>query len=104
MSLARIHRESAEGLYRSPAQVNVRAEDGRRVTVHGFRATFKDWCEDENNFPSNHVEECLSHAVGNKTEQAYRRPYCSEETAHHHGKVGALLRVRIADRPVEGGK
>jgi integrase len=73
MSLARIHRESAEGLYRSPAQVNVRAEDGRRVTVHGFRATFKDWCEDENNFPSNHVEECLSHAVGNKTEQAYRR-------------------------------
>ncbi|PWB82728.1 MAG: integrase [Methylocystaceae bacterium] len=43
------------------------------VTVHGFRSSFRDWAGDETHFPSEVAEAALAHAVGSKTEQAYRR-------------------------------
>jgi integrase len=46
---------------------------GSKVTVHGFRSTFRDWCGNETEFPREYVEECLGHLVGNATERAYRR-------------------------------
>jgi integrase len=46
---------------------------GSKVTVHGFRSTFRDWCGNETNFPREPVEECLGHVIGNATERAYRR-------------------------------
>jgi integrase len=46
---------------------------GSKVTVHGFRSTFRDWCGNETQFAREHVEECLGHLVGNTTERAYRR-------------------------------
>jgi integrase len=46
---------------------------GHRVTVHGFRSSFRDWAAELTNFPSEVVEMALAHVVGSKVEQAYRR-------------------------------
>jgi integrase len=46
---------------------------GLSATVHGFRSTFRDWAAERTNFPSEVVEMALAHAVGDKTEAAYRR-------------------------------
>jgi len=43
------------------------------VTVHGFRSSFRDWCAECTDFPSEVVEMALAHTVGNKVEAAYRR-------------------------------
>lgn len=49
----------------------------RRMDVsavpHGFRSTFRDWCEEETSFPHNVAEMALAHTIGNKVEAAYRR-------------------------------
>jgi integrase len=43
------------------------------VTVHGFRSTFRDWVGNETPFPREIAEAALSHVIGDKAEQAYRR-------------------------------
>ena len=43
------------------------------VTVHGFRSSFRDWAGNETHFPRELAEQALAHAVGDATEQAYRR-------------------------------
>jgi integrase len=40
---------------------------------HGFRSSFKDWCAEQTNFPNMISEAALAHAIGDKTEAAYRR-------------------------------
>ena len=46
---------------------------GFRITVHGFRSTFRDWAAEQTNFPNHVVEQALAHAIGNGVEAAYRR-------------------------------
>ena len=48
-----------------------RAELG--VTAHGFRSSFRDWCNEETNTPRAIAERCLAHDVAGKTEEAYSR-------------------------------
>jgi integrase len=43
------------------------------ITVHGFRSTFRDWAADATDFPREVAEAALAHALGDKTEAAYRR-------------------------------
>jgi integrase len=43
------------------------------ATVHGIRATFKDWSLDVGGVSERIGEECLAHVVGSKTRNAYRR-------------------------------
>jgi integrase len=43
------------------------------VTVHGFRSTFRDWARERTAFPRDIAEQCLAHALKDKTEAAYRR-------------------------------
>ena len=43
------------------------------ATVHGFRSSFRDWCGDHTSHPREIAEAALSHKIGNKVEQAYRR-------------------------------
>ena len=43
------------------------------VTVHGFRSAFRDWAGDATAFPREVIEQALAHAIGDKTEAAYRR-------------------------------
>jgi integrase len=43
------------------------------ITVHGFRSCFRDWAAERTATPNFVVEMALAHAVGDKTEAAYRR-------------------------------
>ncbi len=43
------------------------------LTVHGFRSTFRDWASETTSYQREVVEAALAHAVGDKTEAAYRR-------------------------------
>jgi integrase len=40
---------------------------------HGFRSTFSDWCAERTATPPEVREMALAHAIGDKTEEAYRR-------------------------------
>lgn len=46
---------------------------GVDVTTHGFRSTFRDWAGNETHFPRELAAHALAHALGDKSEQAYRR-------------------------------
>jgi integrase len=43
------------------------------ITAHGFRSTFRDWASGTTHYPGEMLEVALAHAVGSKTEAAYRR-------------------------------
>jgi integrase len=43
------------------------------ATVHGFRSCFRDWAGNKTNFPRELAEHALSHVIGDKAEQSYRR-------------------------------
>jgi integrase len=45
---------------------------GIKVSVHGFRSTFRNWCGDKTQFDRETVELCLAHRIGNEVERAYR--------------------------------
>lgn len=42
-------------------------------TAHGFRSSFRDWVSESTNFSGDLAEAALAHAIGSKTEAAYRR-------------------------------
>ena len=44
-----------------------------RITAHGFRSTFRDWCAEQTNYPRDVAEMALAHSIADKTEAAYRR-------------------------------
>jgi integrase len=48
-------------------------KDGRPITAHDFRATFKTWAEEVATVPHVVVEQAMGHQVGSKVERAYRR-------------------------------
>jgi integrase len=54
------------------------------MTAHGLRSSFRDWCAERTNFPSEVAEMALAHAVGSKVEAAYRR-------GDHYGKRQQLM-------------
>jgi integrase len=44
-----------------------------RVTTHGFRSSFRDWCAEKAEVDPSVAEAALAHAAGTKVEQAYLR-------------------------------
>ena len=44
-----------------------------KLTVHGFRSTFRDWCAESTDYPREVAEQALAHVLGDKVEAAYRR-------------------------------
>jgi integrase len=44
-----------------------------KITVHGFRSTFRDWVSEETTHSPEVAEMALAHAIRNKVEAAYRR-------------------------------
>jgi integrase len=46
---------------------------GRRITAHGFRATFRTWAEEVATFPHVVIEQAMGHQVGTQVERAYCR-------------------------------
>jgi integrase len=79
-----------------------------KVTAHGFRSTFRDWCAEQTSFPSEVAEMALAHMVGDKVEAAYRRGdlfekrrQLSEAWAHHcaglaEGNILSLVKAASA--------
>jgi len=55
--------------------------DRTGITVHGFRSTFRDWCAESTNYPSDVAEMALAHTLRDKTEAAYRRGDLFEKRA-----------------------
>jgi integrase len=52
---------------------SIRQECPGSGTIHGFRSSFRDWAGNETSFPREVAEQALAHAIGDKSEQAYRR-------------------------------
>jgi integrase len=46
---------------------------GKAIVPHGFRASFRTWCEEIAHFPHSVVEEAMGHVVCTAVERAYRR-------------------------------
>jgi integrase len=53
--------------------LRVLARMGAKVTVHGFRSSFKDWASEATKYPDIVAEQALAHQVGGAVERAYRR-------------------------------
>lgn len=81
-----------------------------KVTVHGFRSSFRDWAGNVYQVPREVAEAALAHVIGDKAEQAYRRgdaldkrrklmdawaSYCEPRTA---GNVVPLKKAMAASR------
>jgi integrase len=49
-------------------------KDGlEKLTVHGFRSSFRDWAAEKGNFAREVCEQALAHALKDQTEAAYQR-------------------------------
>ncbi len=46
---------------------------GEPITVHGFRATFRDWAGEQTGFARDVIEHALAHRIADKAEAAYQR-------------------------------
>lgn len=44
-----------------------------KITVHGFRSTFRDWAGETTSFPGDVCEQALAHQIEDDSEAAYRR-------------------------------
>jgi integrase len=53
--------------------------DGGKLTVHGFRSTFRDWAGDRTNYPRDVIEHALAHRLPDRVEAAYRRTTALEK-------------------------
>jgi integrase len=77
-------------------------EQGIQSTVHGFRASFRTWAQEQTNVTGEVAEAALAHVNVNKVEAAYARSdlfeirrslmeaWAAYLTALHSGKVVAL--------------
>ena len=70
MLLRRMH--EAEQLAGRPGWID-RRENGRTITVHGFRSTFRDWAGEQSSFPREVIEHAMAHQLPDKAEAAYSR-------------------------------
>lgn len=48
-------------------------QSGRRITAHGFRSSFKDWCRSRTSYPDEVSELQLAHVNNDATRAAYAR-------------------------------
>jgi integrase len=44
-----------------------------KITVHGFRATFRTWAEELGQYQHHAIEFCLAHQLPTKVEKSYLR-------------------------------
>lgn len=48
-------------------------KDGKTITVHGFRSTFRMWAAESTNYPREVAEHALAHQLPDVVERAYQR-------------------------------
>jgi integrase len=78
-----------------------------KITLHGFRSSFRDWAGEISHAAREVIEHALAHGEGDATEQAYRRgdafmkrgrlmqdwaDYCGGKTPAESGNVIAIRR------------
>jgi integrase len=51
----------------------MRKMDIGHYVPHGFRSSFRDWCEEQSTSSYGVIERALAHTIPNKTERAYNR-------------------------------
>jgi integrase len=77
----------------------------RRMEVaavpHGFRSTFRDWCSERTNYPSEVAEMVMAHVIEKKVEAVYRRGdlfdkrrHLMDDWADFCGNAAMALRTR----------
>jgi integrase len=64
---------AGRGVWKSVVLKMFRSAGAGRATIHGCRSTFKDWAMERTSFPPEVSEMALAHAIGDRTEAAYRR-------------------------------
>jgi integrase len=77
-----------------------------KLTVHGFRSSFRDWAAEQTQVPREVAEQALAHTLGNKVEAAYlrsdffekRRDLMNLWAAHLGLPTGKVLAFRPQDR------
>jgi integrase len=47
--------------------------NGNRITVHGFRSSFRMWAAEATNYPREVAEHALAHQLPDAVERAYQR-------------------------------
>jgi len=77
------------------------------ITTHGFRATFRTWCDEKTAFPHHVLEQALAHTIPSAVERAYRRSDLFEQrrrlmemwATYSHGPVaaGEVVPLRASD-------
>ena len=77
---------------------------GGSATVHGFRSTFRDWASERTNDSRDVAEMALAHAIGDKTEAAYRRGDLMNEARGDDGAVGDVPVPRCPSNVVPIGR
>jgi integrase len=82
----------------------LRAAGGGKATVHGFRSTFRDWAAERTNIPRDVAEMALAHAIGDKTEAAYRRGELMKKRAVMMEQWARFVRTLPADNVVPIGR
>ena len=55
---------------------------GKKITVHGFRSTMRDFIAEQTNFDRDTAEMVLAHTIGTAVERAYRRGDLMEKRRH----------------------
>lgn len=67
------------------------------ITAHGFRSTFRQWCQERQRVDHDIAEACLAHRVGNRVSQAYARSDLYDERV----SVMASWERYVTERPTE---
>jgi integrase len=82
----------------------LRAAGGEDATVHGFRSTFRDWAAERTNIPGDVAEMALAHAIGDRTEAAYRRGELMKKRTAMMEQWARFVRTLPADNVVPIGR
>jgi integrase len=64
---------------------------GMKERPHGFRSSLRVWLAEATNAPHDVAEMCISHVVGSKTVQAYKRTDFLEQRAALMGRWAELI-------------
>jgi integrase len=71
------------------------------ITAHGFRSSFRDWCEERTHEQRSVIEAALAHQVENKVEAAYLRTTLFEKRRHLMDSWAVFCMSKPAEKVVK---
>lgn len=76
-------------------------ELGIPSTIHGFRASFRTWCQEQTNVSHDVAEAALAHVAGNKTVAAYARSDLFDKRRNLMAAWASYLSVSASENVIE---